>query len=138
MSKVVGTSVGILVFDHQNRLLLGRRLSNHGGEQGSWAIPGGMVEFGETVEAAARRELMEEAGITLEAITFAGYSNNIFTDGQTHTVSLYFRGNIPFNQQPRACEPHKCAQWLWFALDDLPRPLFLPLQNLLNNYNILS
>lgn len=95
-----------------------------------------MIEFGETAEAAARRELMEEAGITLETVSFIGYSNNIFTDGQTHTISLYFRGNIPLNQQPEVREPDKLATWRWFALDDLPQPLFLPLQNFLNTHEL--
>jgi 8-oxo-dGTP diphosphatase len=53
--------VAVLVFDEAGRLLLGRR-----GKQpnyGTWVIPGGGVEGGESWVAAARREILEETGL---------------------------------------------------------------------------
>jgi NAD+ diphosphatase len=52
---------GVLIEDAQERLLLQRRT-----DDGLWSIPGGGVEVGETVEAAARREVREETGLTLD------------------------------------------------------------------------
>jgi 8-oxo-dGTP pyrophosphatase MutT (NUDIX family) len=50
----------VLVFDLQERLLLQRRK-----DTGDWAIPGGMMEPGETLEQTARREVEEETGLIL-------------------------------------------------------------------------
>lgn len=50
---------GTIVQDDHGRILLQRR-----GDDGSWGIPGGALEPGETLEQAARRELLEETGLT--------------------------------------------------------------------------
>ena len=130
----VRVGVGVLVFDAQNRLLLGQRLSKHG--EGTWSPAGGHVEFGETPEAAARRELFEETGLTANSVQFIGFSNDVFPESGKHYVTLYFRSDKPFNQEPQLAEPDKWATWRWFALDDLPQPLFLPLQNFLASHTL--
>jgi ADP-ribose pyrophosphatase YjhB (NUDIX family) len=56
--------VGAVVFDAQGRVLLVRRGSEPG--KGRWSIPGGLVEVGETLENAVRREVAEETGIEVE------------------------------------------------------------------------
>jgi len=57
--------VGAIVI-HEGRLLLVKRASSPG--KGFWAIPGGLVELGETVREAAERELLEETGIRVRAM----------------------------------------------------------------------
>jgi 8-oxo-dGTP diphosphatase len=56
--------VGAIVI-HEGRILLVKRASSPG--KGFWAIPGGLVELGETVREAAEREILEETGITVRA-----------------------------------------------------------------------
>ncbi len=51
---------GVFIFDNQNRILLERRA-----DDGTWCVPGGSMELGETPEEAARRECLEETGLTL-------------------------------------------------------------------------
>lgn len=64
----------MLVFDPQGRLLLQRRT-----DTSEWAIPGGMMEPGESFEQTARREILEETGLTLGALEFLGvYSGSQF------------------------------------------------------------
>jgi ADP-ribose pyrophosphatase YjhB (NUDIX family) len=53
--------VGAIVQDAAGRLLLIRR--GHAPHTGSWSLPGGRVEDGETVEQAVRRETLEETGL---------------------------------------------------------------------------
>lgn len=55
--------VGAVVWDGA-RVLLERR--GQPPAQGSWAIPGGLVELGETAETAVRREVQEECGVEIE------------------------------------------------------------------------
>lgn len=130
----VRVGVGVLVFDAQNRLLLGQRLSKHG--EGTWSPAGGHVEFGETPEAAAHRELFEETGLTVEGMEFIGFSNDIFPESGKHYVTLYYRCHKPFNQEAKVCEPDKLISWQWFALDDLPQPLFRCTQNFLASHTL--
>ncbi|KOP24848.1 NUDIX hydrolase [Hapalosiphon sp. MRB220] len=55
-----------------------------------WAIPGGFVDYGETVEAAARREALEETGLEVELIEqFYVYSDPA-RDRRKHTISIVF------------------------------------------------
>ena len=57
-------AVGAIVFK-DDRVLMVRRGQPPGEDQ--WAIPGGSVRLGETLQAAAEREIMEETGITIRA-----------------------------------------------------------------------
>lgn len=55
-------AVGVAVF-HDDRVLLVQRATEP--HRGSWSIPGGRVEVGESLQAAARREVAEECGIAV-------------------------------------------------------------------------
>ena len=55
-------NVGAVVFNRQGRVWLGHRVHTGGGQ--AWQFPQGGVDAGEPLEAAARRELYEETGIT--------------------------------------------------------------------------
>ena len=61
-------TVGALIFDPAGRLFL---MQSHKWA-GKYVVPGGHVEIGETLEAALRREVMEETGLTIHDITFVG------------------------------------------------------------------
>lgn len=114
----------------QDRLvLLGKRISAHGA--GTWAAPGGRLEFGEKIEACAGRELLEETGLQASSFELGPYSNDVFEEEALHflTVFVVARG-IAGQAQNR--EPDKCEGWAWFRWDDLPEPLFKPIQTLVS------
>lgn len=118
--------VGVAVVKN-NTILLGRRKNAHG--DGSWAFPGGHLEFGEDVEECASRELMEETG--LKAISFcSGPWVNDVIEGDKHYVTLFVFVNA-FEGEVQLLEPHKCERWAWFDYRDLPSPLFSPVESLI-------
>ena len=71
--------IGIVVFK-QDCVLLVRR--GKPPNVGSWTLPGGAQEVGETAEDAARRELLEETGLTVGPLHFAAHVDNIRRDPQ--------------------------------------------------------
>lgn len=58
--------------------------------QNHWALPGGMVEIGETVEEALMREVKEETGLSVETIRLIGVFSNPTRDPRGHVVSIAF------------------------------------------------
>jgi 8-oxo-dGTP diphosphatase len=119
--------VGVIIIKDK-QVLLGRRKSAHG--QGTWCFPGGHLEFHEELEACARREVLEETGLHLKNVRAETFTNDIFPDEGKHYITLYMRAEVASGQVAVA-EPDKCEQWAWFAWDNLPEPLFIPIQNLL-------
>jgi 8-oxo-dGTP diphosphatase len=112
------------------KVLLGRRIGSHGAR--TWNFPGGHLEFGETPEACAERETLEECGLRASARRRLGYTNDLFAAEGRHYITLYIEVEAP-DGEPRILEPAKCTAWRWFDLDSLPEPLFLPIQNLLKS-----
>lgn len=55
-----------------------------------WIVPGGHVEFGETIEAAAMRELKEETGLDTTKLSFLGFKEAIHTGHNYHTIIFFF------------------------------------------------
>ncbi len=119
--------VGVIVM-RENRVLLGRRRNAHGA--GTWQFPGGHLEFNESIEECARREVFEETGLRIQSPRRGPYTNDIFPDDGKHYVTLYVLAYCG-SGEPTLREPDKCDRWDWFSWDDPPRPRFIPLANLL-------
>lgn len=81
-------SVDAILFDQQGRLLLIRR--KYPPFQGQYALPGGFVDYGETVEAAVQRELEEETGIRTGIARLIGVYSAPDRDPRRHNVSVAF------------------------------------------------
>jgi 8-oxo-dGTP pyrophosphatase MutT (NUDIX family) len=64
---IILCGAGALVMDGEGRVLLQHRRDN-----GFWGFPGGATELGETVEETARRETLEETGLTLGRVSLFG------------------------------------------------------------------
>lgn len=118
--------VGVIVM-REGKVLLGKRKGMHG--EGAWCAPGGHLEYLEKVRDCAARELLEETGLIADEVELGPWGENVI-DGDRHYITVYtFVRN--YTGELQNLEPHKCAGWEWFALDELPSPLFPSLQNLL-------
>src|SRR3989344_129972 len=111
-----------------NKVLLGKRKGAHG--EGSWSFPGGHLEFGESYEDCARRETMEEVGITIKNVRFVTATNDVFPQEQKHYITIYMVAEYD-SGEVKVMEPDRQTDWQWFSWDNLPSPLFIPMQNLL-------
>ena len=86
---------------------------------GSWALPGGFLRMEETLDACARRELMEETGVEASVLfPFANYSEP-GRDPRERVISAAYLALMPFDQMsPRADSDAAAVRWAY--LDDLP------------------
>jgi ADP-ribose pyrophosphatase YjhB (NUDIX family) len=123
--------VGVFVFK-EGKVLLGRRKGAHGA--GDWAPPGGHLEFGESIEDCAKRELYEETALRALSMQTGAWSNDVI-DGTKHYIT-FFAVVKDFEGEPKLLEPQKCEEWLWFSMDALPSPLFLPASSFLAQYKV--
>ncbi len=83
------------VFDDRNQILLIRRQKDPG--KGLLAPPGGFINAGETAEAGVRREVQEETGLSLDAVTYLCSQPNTYAyGGYTYNVmDIFFVARVP-------------------------------------------
>lgn len=95
-----------------------------------WALPGGFVDYGETLEAAATREAHEETGLVVENLQqFHAYSDP-GRDSRQHNISVVFTAQA--QGVPRAGDDAK--QVRLFPLEALPAPLCFDHGRILDDY----
>jgi 8-oxo-dGTP diphosphatase len=114
--------VAAIVFDRNRRMLLLRR---HVG--GGWAPPSGRVEPGETVEAALRRELLEETGLEVGIDRVVG----VYSEPATQIVHYPGDQHVHYVTTVVACHvlrgvlrsSPEGGRWKWCDPTDPPEPL---------------
>lgn len=111
-------------------VLMGKRINSHG--SGHWAFPGGHLEFGETLEECAVREVQEETGIAITNIRSGPFTQDFFLQENKHYITIIMIADY-LSGIPKVLEPHKCLEWRWCKLDELPTPLFATFENLKKN-----
>ena len=113
--------IGINVFVVRNKkLLLGKRKNVYGA--GTWGLPGGHLEYGESMKGAAARELKEEVDLNANNLRLTGLVNDVRED--EHYLQIGFLAEDVEEKEPILNEPERCYEWRWFDLDNLPQEIF--------------
>ena len=113
----IGVGAGAVMLNGRDEILL--LLRNKEPEAGCWSIPGGTVEFFETLEDAIVREVKEEVGVTTEVIALLGVTNHIIPEEGLHWVTTPFLVKIK-EGTPINLEPQKHLDLRWFSIHNLP------------------
>jgi len=128
MEKMQRPNVGIGIFIiKNNKFLMLKRKGSHG--EDTWSLPGGHLEFGESWEFCAKREIKEETGLNVSDLKFTGVTNDVFQKEGKHYITIFLRTEIKLGE-PKIMEPDKCTEMNWFEWENMPENLFLPIINL--------
>jgi len=127
----IGVGVGAIVVNDKNEVLL--LLRKRDPEANSWSIPGGSVEFGESLEHAILRELEEEVGVEAKIIRQIKATDLILNNQSVHWVVSIFlvkiTNGVPINREP---DTHSAIGW--FLIQDLPKNIAVNASNAIRAY----
>jgi 8-oxo-dGTP diphosphatase len=99
-----------VIFDDKARVLLIRRRNEP--FKGAFALPGGFVDIGETVDEACRREVLEETGLKVDELKLVGVYSDPARDPRGHTVSAAYVTMLSQAQQPRPGSDAATVEWV--------------------------
>lgn len=117
--QIVKVGIGLFIIK-DGKVLMGRRKNSHGADE--YGGPGGHLEYGETAEQTALRELAEECGIKVKNLQMLCVSD-LLKYLPKHYIDIGFTAEWE-SGVPQVLEPHKLESWDWYDLDDLPDNLF--------------
>ena len=126
-----GVGVGAVVMNknHPGCVLVGKRINTVG--EGTWAFPGGHIDFGESVENCTRRECAEEVNLKVTDVNYWTMNNCCDPPTKYHYLTIFM--TCWADAEPENLEPHKCEKWEWVPWDQpgkFPEKLFAPLREL--------
>lgn len=120
----IGISASFVIHDGKGNILLQRRGPNARDENGNWDVGGGAIEFGESIDEAIKREVMEELCVEPLDIQFLTVYDAFreHNGNSTHWVAIIHAVQVD-PDKVRIGEPDKIDAIGWFRSDNLPSPL---------------
>jgi 8-oxo-dGTP diphosphatase len=134
-APLVRVGVGVFVLSrhstHASKFLMGTRLNSLG--SGTLALPGGHLEFGESFEECARREVKEETDLDVVDVQFLTAVNSVFGSGAErgregeqeqkqegkHYVTVFMTAGVEGDCEAKLMEPGKCEGWEWVGWEEM-------------------
>lgn len=128
------TLVGCELFVRKgDSILLGKRKNCYGA--GTWALPGGHLEFNEKLADTICREAKEELGADIQPsdVKLVSVVDDLQPENNLHYVHISFELKDP-TWEPQVMEPERCEEWRYFPLSELPENFFTPHKGIIQNY----
>lgn len=135
-NKKVGAGIGVILI-RNGKILLGMRhpdpkkADSAFRSAGEWCLPGGKLDFGETLEEGAIREVKEETGITITNPQVISVHN--FKNEHAHFITVGLIAH-KWKGEAKVMEPDEITKWQWFSLKKLPYPRYFPSFGVIKNY----
>ncbi|NMA51155.1 MAG: NUDIX domain-containing protein [Mollicutes bacterium] len=131
-----GIGVGVMIIKN-NKILLGlrnpskKKANSELPGEGTWTMPGGKVEYMETLKNAAIRELKEETNLEATKLNVFCISDDM-TD-TAHYVTVGFMVT-EYKGKLKTMEPETILEWKWFDLNELPKNIYKPSEQCIQKY----
>ncbi len=135
--KRVGAGFGVIILNKEGKVLMGRRhpdpdkADSAFRSAGEWSLPGGKMEWGETFEEGAIREVKEETDLDIQNPKVVSVHNCKNEHAHFMTVGLLAE---TFSGEPKVMEPDEITEWGWFDPQDLPQPRYFPSIEVIENF----
>lgn len=113
---VTADTVVFALEDNDTYVLLVKRLNNP--FKGYWALPGGFMNIDESASDAAKRELKEETGLSVDAVFQIGAYSAVDRDPRERVVSVAYYAEVDCRQPVKGGDDAGKAEW--FDLEKLP------------------
>ncbi len=131
--------VGIMILNERGEVLLGKRHDDaekassdlHG--EGTWTMPGGKLDFQETLIDGVIREVAEEIGVNIpkENLEVLCVQDDMVPDNHYVTIGFICRD---FKEEPRVMEPEEITEWKWYNLNSLPEKFYPPSAKMIKSF----
>ena len=126
MQKHIRCGCGVVLLK-DNMILLGKRntdelkADSEMHEEGTWTLPGGNIEYGETFYEAGIREAKEETNLDVDELEVICVQTDL--NEYAHYVSVGMIAN-KFYGEIKVMEPDEITTWKWFDINHLPKKIF--------------
>ncbi len=134
--KRVGAGFGVIL-EKDGKILMGLRhpdpdkADSAFRSSGEWCLPGGKLEWGESFEDGAVREVKEETDIDIKNPQVISVHNCKNEHAHFMTVGLITH---EWQGEAKVTEPDEIVDWQWFGLKQLPEKIYFPSQEVIENY----
>ena len=134
--KRVGAGFGVIL-EKDGKILLGMRhpdpdkADSAFRSAGEWCLPGGKLEWGESFEDGAIREVKEETGITIKNPLVISVHNCKNEHAHFMTVGMVTK---EWDGEAQVIEPDEIIGWEWFDINNLAQERYFPSLEVIENY----
>lgn len=134
--KRVGVGFGVIL-ERRGKILLGKRhpdpdkADSAFRSAGEWCLPGGKLDWSESLEDGATREVKEETGIIINNSQVISVHNCMNKYAHFVTIGMVAKS---WTGKAKVSEPDEIVEWKWFDLKKLPKERYFPSFEVIENY----